>query len=297
MNNLAIMYHYVQAKGLKGIVPLEPADFEKQVEWAAKNYDIITPDEMKSTKGQKPFCILTFDDATKDQYEIAFDILKRKGIPAYFTLLSGPLVQKKVPVVHLVHAVLSFFEDEEIWEGLRENFEVDIIPDIIGEFYSYEKEKFRRFNKYALNFVLSEEESRNFLENKLLTIYNSFDDFIHKYYISVDEWRKIKESGMTIGVHATNHRAYSGDAEIFFKEEIAPCLQFIQSALDYQPKWYTPAFGGGTAYMEMMQQLEPILKSYGFEGGFTTQHGYIDQEESSFWHNRIDCIKLPPILY
>lgn len=292
MDHLAIMYHYVQPKGMNGIVPLEPSDFEKQIEWVSKNYEIVSPDQMKQTKGHKPFCVLTFDDATKDQYEIAFDILKRKGIPAYFTVMSGPLSKGSIPVVHLVHSVLSYFSDREIWEELNSIYKFDKIPKLIGSYYSYEADEYRRYNKYAFNFALPNEISRAFLEQKLSSVID-LEKFVEKYYISLAEWREIIKSGMTIGVHAVDHREFNGDARMFYREEIAPCRNFLKENFGVIPKWYTPAFGGGPAYREMMKLLEPILLSEGFIGGFTTQHGYINQLDQ-FWLNRVDCVKLPP---
>lgn len=288
------MYHYVQPKGLKGIVPLEPDDFKNQLEWVAKNYDIISPDQIHLSKGLKPFCILTFDDATKDQYEIAFHILKQKGIPAYFTVMSGPLLDRKIPIVHLVHSVLSSYSDQEIWFELNTEFNLNEIDENSKKYYFYEKDPFRRKNKYALNFVLSEEQSRSFLERKIVAKFDDIDSFIDQYYITLKEWLDIKVAGMTIGVHAVNHRPFSGDAQIFFNEEIEPCRSYMRTHLGIEPIWYTPAFGGGIQYTEMMNQLEPILRREGFRGGFTTQHGYIN-ETDSFWFKRIDCVKLPPI--
>ncbi|MFU1796333.1 polysaccharide deacetylase family protein [Paenibacillus azoreducens] len=295
MNNVAVMYHYVQKKGLKGIVPLDPDDFKIQIDWLCKHYEIISPDDMETRVGGKPFCVLTFDDATKDQYEVAFDILKKKGIPAYFTVMSGPLTGHIIPVVHLVHSVLSYYSDQEVWMDINELFELDNIPYIIGDNYAYESDPFRRYNKYALNFVLTEKQSRSYLEQKLLTGFKNIDAFIDQYYITLDEWKKIKEAGMTIGVHAVNHRAFGGNAQSFFDEEIAPCQEYIRKSLAFDPKWYTPAFGGGIAYKEMMDQLEPILRKEGFKGGFTTQHGYINQDKNVFWFQRIDCVNLPPL--
>ncbi|MFD1178854.1 polysaccharide deacetylase family protein [Paenibacillus puldeungensis] len=294
--NLAIMYHYIQIKGKKGIVPLEPEDFMKQLEWVTKNYEVVEPDRLlKGIPGKKPFCILTFDDAIKDQYEVAFNILKQKGLPGYFTVLSSPLTHRVIPVVHLVHAVLSYFSDEEIWNELSKEYVLDHIPSSIGDTYAYENDLFRRYNKYALNFVLSEELSRRYLEKKLSQVFTEIDKFIEQYYISLDEWRKIKEAGMTIGIHAVNHKGFSGDAQCFFDEEIAPCREFIRNEIGIDPKWYTPAYGGGMAYEKMMHDLEPILRREGLLGGFTTQHGLIMQGQSGFWFNRVDCAKLTPI--
>lgn len=290
MHHLAVMYHYVQPKGSSGIVPVEPEEFEAQIDRLSKHYEIVSPDMLTKPAASKPYCVITFDDATKDQYQHAFRILKRKGVPAYFTLMSGPLSSGKIPIMHLVHSVLSYFSDREIWADLTGIYGLEQLSSIIGSFYSYELDPLRRYNKYALNFMLSEAQSRAYLEYKLSSIME-LDEFIDEYYISLEEWRDIVDAGMTVGVHAVEHKKFQGEAKEFFEQEIAPCRDYIRNRLGIDPKWYTPAFGGGPAYKEMMRSLQPILMEEGFRGGFTTQPGEIDST-NQFWFNRIDCMNL-----
>ncbi|WP_126428712.1 polysaccharide deacetylase family protein [Brevibacillus marinus] len=292
MNDLAIMYHYVQPPKWRGIVPLDPKDFERQIEWVTRNYEVVAPDELGKPRGQKPFCVLTFDDGTKDQYDVAFQILQKKGIPAYFTVMSGPIANRRVPVFHLIHVVLSFFSDQEIWEELSAKYDLQAVPEQ-SKIYAYEPNLFRRYNKYALNFHLSEQQSREFLEEKALSVFHSFENFIDSYYINEREYIKMRQAGMTLGVHATDHRAFEGKAEDFFQREIQPCREFMREKLGVDAKWYTPAFGGGEQAGRMMEELEGILRSHGFVGAFTTKPG-LNNGLNSFWLHRYDCICLPP---
>lgn len=293
MKDLAIMYHYIRERnGWTGIHPLKPNHFEQQIELINRYYEIVAPDDLDK-KGTKPKCVLTFDDATKDQFTIAFDILNKKGVPGYFTVMSGPIVNHEIPIFHLVHTVLSVYTDEEIWNDLNKEFELKDI-DKKSSYYHYEKDLLRRYNKYVLNFYLSEQRSRQFLEERVITIYGNKKKFIDEFYISKDEFLKIKNAGMTIGVHCVNHKPYSGNPFDFYKNEIAPCAQFIREELELIPTWYTPAFGGGEKYKEMIVELEPILKNNGYKGGFTTIEG-VNAGLSSFWLNRYDCIKVPPV--
>ncbi|USG65316.1 polysaccharide deacetylase family protein [Brevibacillus ruminantium] len=292
MKDISIMYHYVQIPGLKGIFPFDPKEFELQIEWATKHYDIVAPDDLNKPRGKKPYCVLTFDDATKDQYEIAFPILQKKGIPAYFTVMSGPLLERRVPVFHLIHTVLSFFTDEEIWRELTARFDVKAVPER-SHYYSYESSPFRRYNKYALNFHLTEQQSRSFLEEKALSVFHSFENFINSYYINEREFIKMCQAGMTLGVHAAHHRPFTGDAKAFYDSEIEPCRKFMADRLGVDAKWYTPAFGGGTQAERMMKELGEVLRDHGFKGAFTTKSGF-NNGLDSFWLHRYDCISLPP---
>ncbi|MGG1312932.1 MULTISPECIES: polysaccharide deacetylase family protein [Cohnella] len=287
------MYHYVrEPEEWKGSVPISPKAFEEQINQLSKTHEFVLPDDLNK-KTSKPKCILTFDDATKDQYEIAFDIMKRKGIPGYFTVMSGPLVEKEVPVFHLVHAALSLVEEEYLWDELR----LQLTPkdlhnlDLANKTYAYEQSQLRRYIKYTLNFILDSKQSKNFLEKMVYSHFGSKQKFIDYMYINIEEFQKMKQAGMTLGVHCVHHTPFDGRAEEYYKNEIAPCAKFIQEQFDIKPAWYTPPFGGGEKKMLMMENLKDRLLSEGYKGAFTTDSGIID-DTSSFWFNRFDCNKI-----
>lgn len=295
--DLAVMYHYVMnPKEWKGSVPISENDFSIQVKWLKANYNISTPSIKLQKENEKKVGIISFDDGTRDQYLNAFKILKSENIKGYFTIMSGPLTEKKIPIFHLVHAVLSNIEDGVLWEELKKNFDIPINIKEMSSIYSYETDIYRRYNKYVFNFLLDQKQSRAFLEKKVEMIYGSLDVFIKDFYISASEIKEMYECGMEIGVHCTHHRPYSGDAYTYYMEEIEPCKKYLTELLGEAPKWYTPAFGGGENTQLMLKELTPILKKNGFIGGFTTIEGFCDMTNDDFWHNRVDCNKLEQFL-
>lgn len=291
-NDLVIMYHYVRdPKTWTGSVPISVEGFRKQVEWAKENFEIVTPSNMlKET--DKPKCIISFDDGTRDQYVSAYKILKELEVPGYFTIMSGPLQHKKIPVFHLVHVVLSNFTDEEIWKDLSLECEESIIFQK-SEVYSYEKSKYRRLVKYVLNFYWPEHKSREYLERKVSSLHGSLDNFNEEFYIQESEIIDMFNHGMEIGVHCVNHLPYDKDVQSFYDLEIAPCKRYLENLLQTKIEWYTPSFGGGENFQHMSEYLMPILKQNGFRGAFSTIHGYTNMhQEDNFWFERIDCNKL-----
>ncbi|WP_179030816.1 polysaccharide deacetylase family protein [Paenibacillus kribbensis] len=293
MGNIAAMYHYVrEKKGWDGIVPMHPHDFEVQLDLISKTHKIISLDEIDKYNSQ-PWCILTFDDGTKDQYTVAYDILKRKGIPAYFTIMSGLHITGNVPLVHLVHTVLSFKSDEELWELLSGTYDTSGVEEE-SQIYKYEQKKLRRYNKFMLNFKLSVTEATVFLESIFQSLFPDKQKFINDFYISTEEIVEMSRAGMTIGVHAHNHIPYNGDPQEFYDIEIGPCKDWMKSVLGINPIWYTPAFGGGVNQKLMLDKLTPVLVQNGFVGAFSTREGEIS-DNREFWMDRIDCIRLPPL--
>ncbi len=83
---------------------ISAATFEKQVDWLARNYTIVSLDELgghlqKQKRFSRPAAAITFDDGYADVYHNAFPILKRKGIPATVFVVTG-LVGAGQPQMH-----------------------------------------------------------------------------------------------------------------------------------------------------------------------------------------------------
>lgn len=292
--DIALMYHYVRnPKNFKGSVPVSKEEFRTQLEALNKKFKIVSPDDFKK-ESKDNRCIITFDDGTKDQYENAYKVLKEMGLPGYFTVMSGPLIEKKIPIFHLVHTLLSEFDDDEIWKELNGNYE---IPDVSNahEIYRYEKNHSRRYIKYVLNFIWNEEQSKDYLKYKIGYHYKNVDNFINNFYITKNQFKEMSRNGMTIGAHAHKHIGFEGGGEEFFVNEIAPCLKYIENELEIQPKWYTPAFGGGENKLNMREELKPLLVKNRIEGVFTTDEG-VNNGLKDYWINRYDCNKFNQVL-
>jgi len=61
--------------------------FEQHLDWIAQRYRFVSLDELELTITNndttgKPVAAITFDDGYRDVYEVAFPILKRRGIPS-----------------------------------------------------------------------------------------------------------------------------------------------------------------------------------------------------------------------
>jgi peptidoglycan/xylan/chitin deacetylase (PgdA/CDA1 family) len=64
--------------------------FERHVDWLARRFDVIPPEEAASPRqhGSRPAAAITFDDGYRDVYEQAFPVLARKGLPAAVFVVS-----------------------------------------------------------------------------------------------------------------------------------------------------------------------------------------------------------------
>ena len=82
---IVLYYHNIE----KNQIP----QFEKQMEYLARNYRVVKPSEIKSTSsnGDRVLVAITFDDAWSGVFENAAPILKRYDLPASISVPTGSL--------------------------------------------------------------------------------------------------------------------------------------------------------------------------------------------------------------
>jgi len=96
---LVVGYHRVvrnfatHARGCMPSLLITTDTLEKQLDWIGRRFDFVDPDGMDAwlngaRPGRKPVAAVTFDDGYRDVYENAFPLLKRKGIPAVFFMVT-----------------------------------------------------------------------------------------------------------------------------------------------------------------------------------------------------------------
>jgi peptidoglycan/xylan/chitin deacetylase (PgdA/CDA1 family) len=92
-HTIVLTYHRVVEKwdhtldySQPGMVVTVPT-FERQLAFLAEHFDIVSlnsafVDEPIDRPATRPRCVITFDDGWRDNYDLAFPILRKRGIPA-----------------------------------------------------------------------------------------------------------------------------------------------------------------------------------------------------------------------
>lgn len=136
---------------------VSPSNFIEQLRCLNKHFNIISFDDLDLVENRKVVrpLIVTFDDGLRDNFDVAFPILKEMGIKATFYLNTLPLVEDRILWTHHLYILARSVGVERLaGEILREKDRgisgMGSLPSVfryVGDNYSYEEvfELYERF--------------------------------------------------------------------------------------------------------------------------------------------------------
>lgn len=254
-----------------GILEISQERFEFTINSLKRhNYDFISlnelPERLKS-KARRKFAIITFDDGYKDNFTLAYPILKKHQIP--FTIY-----------------LTTSFPDETavLWWYFLE----DTILDKSSLSFSYGGSNYHHdlFNMSAKQKAF--DSIRRFIINsspfevkeKVKAILGSdFQDMYSKTKELAMSWDEIKilssDPLVNIGNHTANHYSLASLGEEEIKSEIFSSQKLIESQTGVSPKHFAYPFG---SRHEVNMDALRIIKDAGFITAATTMPGNIFSE-------------------
>ncbi len=216
---LVLNYHRVgnaEASPLdRGVWSATEEEFDAQMRWLAKQSDVVGIDDLEDLftgRCRGRFVLVTFDDGYRDNYEIAWPILKAHGITATFFVTSGFLDQRRIA-----------WWDEIAW--MVRHAQVGELPPL-------------KWNRSGLSL---EGANREGAIHRLLSIYKQLplaetipflneiaeatqagrapESVADSTWMTWEMIRQMRASGMGIGGHTVTHPVLSSlDAEAQFSE-------------------------------------------------------------------------------
>lgn len=282
-----IMYHYVRPiKGslypnLKG---LEIKDFENQINFFNKNFNVITQNDfieilVKKKIPKKPSILLTFDDGYIDHYLYVFPILKKKKISGIFYPPVKTIQNKIVLDVNKIHFILE-----------KELNRKKIINEINLLIKKKNKKNLTKIdiNKIDLNSRYDDPET--ILIKKLLQYYlptkirqsilnQLFDKVINKdlnsfaktLYMNENNIKEMSQNNMHFGIHGDYHYWWKYLNESDQEKEIKYPIEYYRKLGIFKDS-YTLCFPYGS-YNKITLKL---LKKYNIEFALTTSVGSVN---------------------
>jgi peptidoglycan/xylan/chitin deacetylase (PgdA/CDA1 family) len=302
---LVVMYHYVwpdEEPIPGGIRPLRASEFEEQLDWLAERYEIVGADEfLRSYRepSDRPPCLLTFDDGTRDQAEVAAPILARRGLSGVFFIATGPASGGPIPLTHALHWLLGQ-DERDVWEAF-ERYAVSELggpaslgsEDVARSSYYYESPLRARI-KYAANMALPAHRTREVIERLVRAHGKTMRGLAEEWFASSDQLVEMARSGMTIGMHGVTHQSLQVMGPDGTRREIRECARFLRELLGAPPRWWACPFGGTGAPEETISTMYDELSALGVEAAVSTASSLVNPSCHPWALPRVDAAALPP---
>ncbi len=270
----ALMYHYVRdagdaAEAGSGIAGLPTARFDEQLDYAARNFDLIAwPDLRALLLEGKPLppraCLLTFDDGICDHYLNVFPALARRGLSGLFFAMAGR-EGGGLTMPHRIHFLLAVLG----LDGLREAILAQLSEGQRERFYIAEA-------RYRMRWKNPEDVFKTTLQRNLSVVVEPIlarlyeqhvgaeREMAARYYLNREQIHEMSAGGMHFGGHSETHPWFDWISPEALQQEIVASAVWLR-ATEPGPWAFAYPYGGLT------DAALPLFEKYGFTAAFTTR--------------------------
>ena len=245
-------------------------DFDQQLCFLKKNFDVIGLRDLDRLVDQPRgrFVMVTFDDGYRDNYSVAFPILKSRGVSATFFISTGFVDRPQVP-----------WWDELAW--MMRTTSVELLPA----------------NEWLPTVIVLGQQDRVKAFGRFLAVYKSLDVRLTDPYLNFladalgtgrcpaslanDLWmtwdmlREMKASGMTFGGHTVTHPILANQTADQQDWEVGECQRRLVEELGGTIDAFSYPNGKPESFDEFTRAA---LRAYGFRWSFAHDGGYCQPE-------------------
>jgi len=297
------MYHYIQNfnKEFKYLNHLSPKNFEKQILYFKKRFVFFNvKDLFLKKKFNKNQIFLTFDDGLKCHFKYVTKILAKYNLNGIFFVPAFDYKRKIILDVHRIQILLSKFGSSKILNRMQK-LEINryINKKDVRKFEQHFYKNQKNNNNFVkvkkiLNFYLDEKKKKFFLSKLFYSFFsrNMEKKIFSKFYLSLNDLKKMKKAGMVIGGHTVTHTLMTKLKKTNIQKEIKKSAKFINSINNKQLSFCYP-YGGIASYN---RYIISILKKNNFNFSISVDNRDItelDFKKNRFSLPRYNCNKFP----
>jgi len=246
-------------------------DFKKQMEFLAKNYNVISLEELICSIRQnntfpRKAVVITFDDGYAINYTNAYPILKENKLPATIFLATNYIGTGKLLWFDQVRQVLKNYDDLskfELPEGICEEplriqllkifAENSLKKDVVANLVTSMMKKMNEKQKVTLIKYMMEMFPHHKQENLLMLSWNQVIE--------------MNKNGISIGAHTKSHQNLTELSEQEAKIEISEGKKEIEKRINKKINCFSYPYG----YFN--DKIKELVKEAGFDCACTTIRG------------------------
>jgi len=214
---VAVAYHYIRDSfdsPYTSILGLTPDELSAQLDRLGRIAPFVSqPDVADAIAGRRKLpdrCwLLTFDDGLREQYDLAWTILERRGIPAVFFVNTEPIFEGKTSTVHKLHILRSQVSPEVLLAVVKEQLESSGLRPLVSQGsnpYRFDDPAGAEL-KYLLNLALPHAQAAAVVDAAMATLMGSrAGDIGAELYMTPDQLSRLAAADC-VGTHGHSHVA------------------------------------------------------------------------------------------
>ena len=222
-----IMYHHFldNQKHIVGQGSISAETFNDMLDFYGKDHNIIGAGEFlqKSEAGTlSPADVcLTFDDGLLCQYDVAYPVMKDRGLTAFWFIYTSPLdgVIEKIELYR--HFRFSKFSDIEDFYSAFFNIVAANDPEAMAAIHSFDPDQYlkefpfytpndKRF-RYMRDRVLGVSKYNMTMDKMLETYQYDIEKNSQILWLNADHIKNLRRQGHIIGLHSYSHPTVMSD--------------------------------------------------------------------------------------
>ena len=247
----------------EGVLGPSQSEFERQIKWLKSNFDVLSESEIleqvSKPRLSKRSVAITFDDGYRDNYELAYPVLRAYGMPAIFFLCPALIDNATLGWWDLIPYFIKQSAKSAILVG-GEKF------DVSGSG--------RKTIEVLQGWMKTRpaEETASLVEDLSKACEVPFPDQIvqREEFMTWDEAREVVRNGISIGSHTHTHRVLGRLDEQAQRWEMTESKRALEEHLGGEVR--TIAYPVGR-YGNFTSTTMRIARECGYKGAFSFRTG------------------------
>jgi peptidoglycan/xylan/chitin deacetylase (PgdA/CDA1 family) len=275
-----LTFHRVRPEGQKldafdTCPSISAAVFRQTLEYVKSRYAIVPLKDLAERPSKTAArAAVTFDDGWRDNYDVAYPILRELGVPATIFVVTGKIASTECFWQQKLGNLFRRAADgsaDKLERELRSEFSIDAREPLNGEAYRCAVNRVKRMpmgepgailDRIVLNGQAPSKEARIFLNEA--------------------EIHEMSEGGVDFGSHTVNHRILTRQPRTVIDRELSESRSHLERLLGKPVD--TIAYPNGDANGEVIDSA----KNNGYRLGCTTLRGTIKSDCDSWAMPRLE---------
>ncbi|MHC9084478.1 polysaccharide deacetylase family protein [Luteimonas sp. RIT-PG2_3] len=240
--------------------------FDEQVAFLARHCDVISPADLDHAlaKPRGRHVMITFDDGYRDNYELAFPVLRAHKVPATFFVTTGFIDKPTLPWWDEIAALLRNTSASALTMAPWFRTPLLIEPGDRARPIRQTLEFYKTLPAHDNAAFLAQLRAESQIAAPCIT---------RDHWMDWDMIREMHANGMTIGGHTVHHPVLARMPREQQLAEIAGCRARINAELGAEMSYFAYPVGGRDAFnADTWACLEDqgVRHAFSYYGGFAT---------------------------